>query len=126
MRIISRLDIKQDHLIKGIHLEGWRKYGNPVEEARNQYEDGIDEVIVVDVVASLYGRNNSFSLLKKIAENVFVPITLSGGIRNIDDVSKAFWNGADKIAINSAATSNIKLISEKYASSVLSEHAEKY
>ena len=78
MRIINRLDVKEGSLIKGIQLEGWRKYGDPVEEAQRQYKSGIDEIFIVDVVASLYGRNNSFELLKKIAKNVFVPITLSG------------------------------------------------
>ncbi len=112
MRIISRLDVKENFLIKGIQLEGWRKYGDPVEEAKKQYINGIDEIFVVDVVASLYGRNNSFSLLEKIAKNIFIPITLSGGIRTLDDVSNAFWNGADKIGINSGATSNSNIISK--------------
>ena len=112
MRIINRLDVKEGSLIKGIQLEGWRKYGDPVEEAQRQYKSGIDEIFIVDVVASLYGRNNSFELLKKIAKNVFVPITLSGGIRTLEDVSNAFWNGADKIGINSSATKNSNIISE--------------
>ena len=85
---------------------GLEKIWNPVEEAQRQYKSGIDEIFVGDVVASLYGRNNLFELLKKIAKNVFVPITLSGGIRTLEDVSNAFWNGADKIGINSSATKN--------------------
>ena len=112
MRIINRLDVKEGSLIKGIQLEGWRKYGDPVKEAKKQYKSGIDEIFVVDVVASLYGRNNSFDLLRKIAKNIFVPITLSGGIRTLEDVSKAFWHGADKIGINSSATKNSEIISE--------------
>ena len=111
-RIIARLDIKNENLIKGIHLEGLRKLGNPNEFAKNYYDDGIDEIIYMDSVASLYGRNSLESILEKTVKNVFVPITAGGGIRSVNDAKKMLLNGADKVAINSAAIKNPKLISE--------------
>ena len=89
MRIISRLDIKNEFVIKGINLEGLRKIGNPVELARQYYLDGIDEIILIDAVASLYGRNNLFEVVKKTTENIFIPITLGGGIKNLKDIDMA-------------------------------------
>ena len=82
MRIISRIDIKNEFVIKGINLEGLRKVGEPLEMATNYYNEGIDEIIMIDAVASLYGRNNLFNIIEKSVENIFVPITLGGGIRS--------------------------------------------
>ena len=112
LRVVARLDIKNENLIKGIHLEGLRKLGDPNEFAKEYYDDGIDEIIYMDSVASLYGRNSLESILEKTVKNVFVPITAGGGIRSVDDARKIFLNGADKVAINSAALKNPKLISE--------------
>jgi len=110
MRIISRLDIKNEFVIKGINLEGLRKIGDPIKIARQYYLDGIDEIILIDSVASLYGRNNLFDVVKKTTENIFIPITLGGGIKNLNDIDKALNSGADKIAINSAAIENPSFI----------------
>ncbi len=103
MRIISRLDIKGSNLIKGIQLEGLRVIGDPNSYAKKYYDDGVDELLLVDCVASLYGRNNLFDIIKKASDEIFVPITVGGGIRSIQDAEKLVMSGADKIAINSKA-----------------------
>jgi cyclase len=112
MRIIARLDIKNEFVIKGINLEGLRKIGDPVVLARKYYEDGIDEIILIDSVASLYGRNNLFEVVKKTTENIFIPITLGGGIKSLKDIDKALNSGADKVAINSSAIDNPSFVKE--------------
>lgn len=112
VRMIARLDIKPPYLIKGIHLEGLRKIGCPIEYAKKYYKEGIDELIYMDVVASLYGRNSLVDIVKKTAENIFIPLTVGGGIRSIEDVSKLLQSGADKVAINTAAIHRPELIQE--------------
>ena len=112
MRIISRIDIKNNFVIKGINLEGLRKIGDPLEIATRYYQDGIDEIMMMDAVASLYGRNNLFDIIKKSTENIFVPITLGGGIRSLKDIDEALKSGVDKVAINSHATENPNFIKE--------------
>ena len=110
MRLIARLDIKNHSVIKGIHLEGLRKVGDPNELALAYYQAGVDELLLMDVVASLYDRSNLYSVLEKASKDVFVPITIGGGLRDLDDVKKALDAGADKIAINTAAVKNPLLI----------------
>lgn len=112
MRLIARLDIKNEFVIKGIHLEGLRKVGNPNEMARAYYEQGIDEIVFMDAVASLYDRNNLFHIIEAACNDVFVPIAVGGGLRTVEDVSKALGAGADKVVINTGAVRNIKLIEE--------------
>ncbi len=112
MRIIGRIDIKNEYVIKGIHLEGLRKLGNPNEFALNYFNDGIDEIIFHDSVASLYERNNIFNVIEKASEEVFIPIIVSGGIRNLRDIETALKSGADKVAINTQAVKTPKFISE--------------
>ncbi len=111
-RLIARLDVKGPNLIKGVHLEGLRKIGDPQKYAELYYGAGADEIIYIDVVASLYGRNNLSHILERTAENVFVPITAGGGIRSVEDVKHLLRCGADKVAINTAAVKNPYLISE--------------
>ena len=111
-RIIARLDIKGPNLIKGINFEGLRKLGNPNDFAIKYYVEEVDEILFMDNVASLYGRNSLFDVIKKSTEQIFVPITVGGGIRNLSDVEKILKSGADKVAINSAAISNPDLISQ--------------
>lgn len=112
IRLIPRLDVKGSNLIKGIHLEGLRKIGNPNEYARMYYAQGADEIIYMDIVASLYGRNNLLDIVKETVKDVFVPITVGGGIRSTEDVRQILLAGADKVAINTAAIQNPKLITE--------------
>jgi imidazole glycerol-phosphate synthase subunit HisF len=112
VRLIARLDIKGENLIKGIQMEGLRIIGNPQEYATAYYNDGVDELIYMDTVASLYGRNNLSSIVEYTSANIFVPLTVGGGIRSLADVERMLRVGADKVAINTAAISNPKLISE--------------
>jgi cyclase len=110
MRVIARLDVKNDYVIKGIHLEGLRKVGDPNQLAKAYYEEGIDEIVFIDAVASLYDRNNLFSVIRRASEEVFVPITIGGGLRSLSDVEQALDAGADKVAINTAAVRQPELI----------------
>lgn len=112
VRIIARLDIKGPNLIKGIQLEGLRKIGDPNVFARRYYEQGIDEIIYMDIVASLYERGNLLNIVRKTTQDVFIPITVGGGIRSIDDVREALRAGADKVAVNTAAIKRPELIGE--------------
>jgi cyclase len=112
MRVIARLDVKNEWVIKGIHLEGLRKVGDPNKLAKAYYEGGIHEILFMDAVASLYDRNNLFHIIEQACENVFVPISIGGGLRSIEDVDKALSAGADKVAINTGAVRNIGLITE--------------
>lgn len=112
LRLIARLDIKGPNLIKGIHLEGLRVVGDPNEFAVNYYEQGADELIYMDIVASLYNRNNLTDIVERTTKKVFIPITVGGGIRSVEDVKKLLRAGADKVAINTGAIRNPELISE--------------
>jgi len=111
IRIIPRLDIKGPNLVKGIHLEGLRIIGDPNEYAVKYYEGGADELLYVDIVASLYGRNNLVEIVKRTAKNISIPLMVAGGIRSIDDIKMLLRAGADKVSINTAAVENPGLIS---------------
>lgn len=112
VRLAARLDIKGPNLIKGIHLEGLRVMGDPEVFARMYYEQGADELIYMDIVASLYGRNNLTDIVRHTTRNVFIPLTVGGGIRSVDDVREMLRSGADKTAINTAAVRRPALIAE--------------
>ncbi len=112
VRLIARLDIKGPNLIKGVHLEGLRVLGDPQEYASKYYTQGADELIYIDIVASLYGRSKLPEIVSRTVENIFIPLTVGGGIRNIDDVKELLRAGADKVAINTAAVQRPELISE--------------
>ena len=110
LRLIARLDIKGPNLIKGIHLEGLRVIGSPSEHAVRYYKQGVDELLYMDCVASLYGRNHLGDIVRSAAENIFVPMTVGGGIRSEDDAISILRAGADKVAVNTAAVANPQLI----------------
>jgi len=110
--LISRLDVKAPKLVKGIQFEGLRKLGDPNEFALKYYLQGVDEVYYADIVASLYERNSLLDIIEKATEDVFVPITVGGGLRSIRDVEAALRVGADKVSINTAAIKRPELISE--------------
>jgi cyclase len=112
IRLIARLDIKGPNLIKGIHLEGLRVIGSPNEHAVRYYQQGADELIYMDCVASLYGRNNLREIVLSAAQDVFVPMTVGGGIRSVDDATDLLRCGADKVAVNTAAVANPSLITQ--------------
>ena len=112
IRLIARLDVKGENLIKAIHLEGLRVIGSPNEYALKYYQQGADELIYMDCVASLYGRNNILEIVKDAAKNIFIPMTVGGGIRTIEDVTQILRSGADKVAINTGVVSNPKLVTE--------------
>jgi len=112
VRIIPRLDIKGPNLVKGIHFEGLRVLGKPEHFARYYYENGADELIYMDAVASLYGRNSLLEIIEKTAREIFIPLTVGGGLRNIDDIRAVLRAGADKVSLNTAAIACPDLIHE--------------
>ncbi len=109
-RIIAKLDIKGPNLVKGIHLEGLRVLGKPETFARYYYEQGADELMYMDVVASLYNRNSIHELISRTAKEVFIPLTVGGGLRSIDDIRSVLRAGADKVSLNTAAIKDPQLI----------------
>lgn len=112
MRIIPRLDIKAPNLVKGIRLEGLRIVGNPKDFAKRYFEEGADEIYYQDIVASLYNRNTLDNLVTETAKEVFIPLTVGGGLRTLDDIQKILRSGADKVCLNTAAVKNPQLIAE--------------
>ena len=122
IRIIPKLDIKNGQLIKGINLEGLRVLGDPFLFAKDYYDNGADEILYQDNVATLYGTNNLSKFVSKTVKNIFIPVTVGGGIRNIKDVEMMLSAGADRICINSSAIDNIDIIkkaSRIYGSSTI-------
>lgn len=112
VRLIARLDVKGENLIKGVHLEGLRRVGSPVEFATKYYAEGIDEILFMDVVASLYGRAQLLDIVRKTAESTFVPLTVGGGVRTVEDFEQLLRAGADKVALNTAALRDPSLVSD--------------
>jgi len=111
-RLIARIDIKNQYVIKGIQFDGLRKLGNPNEFAKKYYKAGIDEIFFMDAVASLYDRNGLYDIIDQACKEVFIPITVGGGIRNLKDIQMALDAGADKVAINTQAIKHPSFISE--------------
>lgn len=112
IRLIARLDVKDENLVKGIQMEGLRKLGDPNQFARRYYEEGIDELLYIDIVASLYNRNNLSDIVRKTVDEVFIPVCVGGGVRSVEDVRHLLSMGADKVAVNTAAIKRPELITE--------------
>lgn len=106
IRIIPRLDIKGNNLVKGIHLEGLRVLGVPEDFALYYYQNGADELIYQDCVASLYKRNSLLETVRRTADSIFIPLTVGGGLRKLDDIYNVLRAGADKVSINTGAINN--------------------
>ncbi len=122
VRKIARLDLKNDKLIKGIYMEGYKVLGDPIDYAVKYYEQGIDELVIIDNVASLFNTKLSLGTIKDISKNVFIPITVGGGIKNISDVDKCFEAGVDRVSINSSLFHDLSLINQvakKYGSQAI-------
>lgn len=111
-RLVARLDIKGPNLIKGVHLEGLRVIGSPNEHALRYYLQGADELIYMDCVASLYGRNHLGDIVSAAARDIFIPMTVGGGIRSVEDATQVLRTGADKVAVNTAAVATPGLITD--------------
>jgi len=112
LRLIARLDIKGPNLIKGVRLEGLRVVGDPHAHALRYYAEGADELLFIDIVASLYQRNNLSDIIRGAADRIYVPITVGGGIRSLQDVATMMRSGADKVGINTAAIARPELVGE--------------
>lgn len=112
VRIIPKLEVKGPHLIKGIHLEGLRVVGTPEEAALRYYGAGADELIYMDIVASLYQRDNLLDVVRRTAEQAFIPLTVGGGVRSLEDFRTFLRVGADKVAMNTAVVTRPEIITE--------------
>ena len=122
LRIIPRLDIKNATLVKGIHLEGLRVLGKPEEFARRYYEEGADELLYMDIVASLYQRNSLLDIVERTSREIFIPLTVGGGLRSLDDIKAVLRAGADKVSLNTAAIADPELVrraAERFGSSTI-------
>lgn len=111
-RIIPCLDVKEGKVVKGINFVGLKDVGDPVELARSYYEQGADEIVFLDISATNEGRDTMVEVVKKVAETIFIPFTVGGGIRTLEDITKMLRAGADKISLNSAAVHNPEVIRE--------------
>ena len=112
LRIIPRLDIKGQNLVKGIHLEGFRALGNVNDYIEKYYLEEADEILLNDVVASLYNRNTLFNLIKKITKKIFIPLIAGGGIKSLKDIEFLLSSGADRVFLNSSIIQNPRLLSD--------------
>jgi len=112
VRIIPCLDVSAGRVVKGVNFRNLRDAGDPVELARNYYEQGADEVTFLDVSATVDGRDTMYDVVARTADEVFIPLTVGGGVRSSDDVARLLASGADKVSVNSAALSRPELLDE--------------
>lgn len=122
VRVIPRMDIKGPNLVKGVHLEGLRVLGKPEQFARYYYEGGADELVYMDVVASLYGRNSLHDIVERTSREIYIPLCVGGGLRTVDDVRDILRAGADKVSLNTAAIGNpdiIRQVAKRFGSSTI-------
>lgn len=122
IRVIPCLDVADGRVVKGVRFENLRDSGDPVELASNYYQQGADEVTFLDVAATNENRGTMLNLVTKCAEQVFIPLTVGGGIRSVEDVSKLLKSGADKVSVGSAGISRpalLREIADEFGSQVL-------
>ncbi len=112
VRVIPCLDVAAGRVVKGVNFKGLRDAGDPVELARKYYEQGADEITFLDVTATVENRATMYETVTATAEQVFIPLTVGGGVRSVDDVARLLGHGADKIGVNSAAIARPELIGE--------------
>ncbi|NJE85895.1 imidazole glycerol phosphate synthase subunit HisF [Thermococcus sp. CX2] len=111
-RIIAALDIKEGRVVKGIKFQNIRDAGDPIELARRYEEEGIDEIVFLDITASFEKRKILLDLVKRIAEEIYVPFTVGGGIKSVEEIREIIKSGADKVFLNTAAVNNPELVRE--------------
>jgi cyclase len=111
-RIIPCLDVKDNRVVKGVHFLNLRDAGDPVELGARYSEDGADELVFLDITATIRSRKTIVELVEKVAENVFIPFTVGGGIQTVERMDELLRSGAEKVSINTAAVQNPNLITE--------------
>ena len=111
-RIIPCLDVRNGKVVKGINFVGIKEVGNPVELGEYYYKQGADEIVFLDITATHEGRGIMESVVQQVAERIFIPFTVGGGLKDIDDIKRILRAGADKVSLNSSAVKNKKLIKE--------------
>ena len=111
-RIIPCLDIKEGRVVKGVNFVGLQDAGNPIEVAKRYNDEGADEITFLDITATSDGRNTTLQMVKEVAKEIFIPLTVGGGIRELDDIYNLLNVGCDKISLNSAAIKNPELITQ--------------
>jgi len=111
-RIIACLDVRDGKLAKSVRFVDTKDIGDPVSKAKEYYDDGLDELVFYDITASSEERNIMLDVVSRVAEKVFIPLSVGGGIRTVDDANRLLWAGAEKINVNSAAVKRPELIAE--------------
>jgi cyclase len=111
-RIIPCLDVKKGRVVKGVNFKNLRDAGNPVENAMNYSANGADEIVFLDITATLEGRKTTLKIVAKTAENVFIPLTVGGGVSSLNDIRNLLNAGAEKVSINTAAVRDPRLVKE--------------
>lgn len=111
-RIIPCLDVKDNRVVKGVHFLNLRDAGDPVELGARYSDDGADELVFLDITATIHSRKTIVELVEKVAENVFIPFTVGGGIQTVDQIDTLLRSGAEKVSVNTAAVENPQLLAE--------------
>ncbi|MFM7688356.1 MAG: imidazole glycerol phosphate synthase subunit HisF, partial [Alphaproteobacteria bacterium] len=110
LRVIPCLDVKDGRVVKGVNFVALRDAGDPVEQARNYDREGADEITFLDITASAENRDTILDVVSRTAAEVFIPLTVGGGVRSVDDARRLLLAGADKVSINSAAVADPDLV----------------